>query len=55
MLLQPYIEDGTGVSQALADGVPVYDRSGTQNVGHRGINTMYQRLTDALKLRIDLL
>lgn len=55
LLLEPYIEDGTGISQALADGVPVYDRAGTQNVGHRGINTMFHQLTDALKARIDIL
>ena len=54
-LLQPYIEDGVGVSEALASGVPVYDRGGTQNVGHRGINGMFRQLTDALKTRIDVL
>jgi chromosome partitioning protein len=54
-LLQPYIEEGTGVSQALADGVPVYDRATTQNIGSRGIHTMYQDLTAALKTRIDAL
>lgn len=55
MLLEPYIEDGTGISQALADGVPVYDRAGTQNVGHRGINTMFEDLTATLRARIDAL
>jgi chromosome partitioning protein len=54
-LLQPYIEEGTGISQALADGVPVYDRAGTQNIGNRGIHTMFQNLTTALKTRIDAL
>lgn len=54
-LLKPYIEDGTGVSQALADGVPVYDRSWTQNVGRRGLNKMYEDLTANLKARIDAL
>ena len=53
LLLQPYIEDGTGVSQALASGMPVYDRSGTQNVGQRGFHTMFRTLTDNLKTRID--
>ena len=48
-LIQPYIEDGTGVSQALADGVPVYDRGHTQNVGGRGINKHYKDLTNALR------
>lgn len=54
-LVQPYIEAGTGVSQALAEGVPVYDRSFNQNVGNRGFHTMYQSLTAALKQRIDAL
>ena len=54
-LVRPYIEAGTGVSQALAEGVPVYDRSGNQNVGLRGFHNMYRQLTDALKVRIDAL
>lgn len=54
-LLQPYIEEGTGVSQALDDGVPVYDRAYTQNIGNRGLNTAYQALTTALKQRVDAL
>ena len=54
-LLTPSIADGTGVSQALADGVPVYERSTTQNIGQRGIHTMFRNLTDALKTRIDAL
>jgi chromosome partitioning protein len=54
-LLQPYIEDGVGVSEALASGLPVYDRSGTQNVGQRGIDQMFRQLTTALKARIDAL
>lgn len=54
-LVEPYIEAGTGVSQALAEGVPVYDRSYSQNVGARGFHTMYMKLTAALKERIDAL
>lgn len=54
-LVTPYIEAGTGVSQALAEGVPVYDRSYNQNVGSRGFHTMYRKLTAALKARIDAL
>lgn len=54
-LVKPYIEAGTGVSQALAEGVPVYDRGYNQNVGARGFHTMYRKLTDALKARIDAL
>ena len=54
-LIEPYIQQGTGVSQALADGVPVYDRSATQNIGNRGIDTSYKTLTAELKRRIDLI
>lgn len=54
-LLTPYIEQGTGISQALDDGVPVYDRAHTQNVGSRGLNTMYRQLTAEVKKRVDKL
>lgn len=54
-LLKPYIEGGTGISQAMAAGVPVYDRHYTQNVGHRGLDAMYEKLTATIKQRIDLL
>lgn len=53
LLVKPYIVQGTGVSQALADGVPVYDRSTTQNIGRRGLNIQYQELTNILKQKID--
>ena len=52
-LVKPYIVQGTGVSQALADGVPVYDRGNTQNVGKRGIHRQFQNLIKVLKSRID--
>lgn len=55
MLIEPYIVQGTGVSQALDDGVPVYDRSYTQNIGDRGINVYYEQVTQALKARVDVL
>ncbi|RQU43471.1 chromosome partitioning protein ParA [Burkholderia cenocepacia] len=54
-LLTPYIHDGTGISQALDDGVPVYDRHYTQNIGSRGLDVMYKDLTDVLKTRVDAL
>lgn len=54
-LVEPYILQGTGVSQALADGVPVYDRDTTQNIGNRGIDKSYKELTEELKKRIDVL
>jgi chromosome partitioning protein len=54
-LVEPYIESGTGVSQALSEGRPVYDFANTQNIGERGIDKMYKNLTEALKIRIDAL
>lgn len=54
-LVRPYIEDGTGVSQCLAEGVPVFDRARTQNVGGREFPRMFRELTDELKDRIDRL
>nr|WP_180317724.1 ParA family protein [Delftia acidovorans] len=54
-LLKPYIEEGTGISQALDQGVPVYDRRHTQNIGYRGLDTAYMQLTSALKQRVDAL
>lgn len=54
-LVRPYIEQGTGISQAIDDGVPVYDRHDTQNIGGRHLDTMYRQLTDALKQRVDAL
>ncbi len=52
-LVEPYIEQGTGISQALADGVPVYDRANTQNIGGRRLHTRFKELTNELKSRID--
>ncbi|MGI0133513.1 MAG: ParA family protein [Candidatus Micrarchaeaceae archaeon] len=54
-LLAPYIEEGTGISQALDDGVPVFDRSQTQNVGGRGLDSMYKKLVNVVKERVDAL
>ncbi len=54
-LVEPYIKQGTGVSQALAAGLPVYDMAGTQNVGGQGFHIAYRNLTDELKKRIDVL
>lgn len=55
VLAKPYIVQGTGVSQALAEGVPVYERSYTQNVGGRKLDELFQDLTKELKERIDRL
>lgn len=60
-LLTPYIVSGTGISESLTLGSPVYDteytRSGqlTQNVGKRGLAEQYRQLTANLKARIDIL
>jgi len=54
-LLLPYIEQGTGVSQALDEGLPVYDKGDTQNIGTRGIDVMYRNLTATVKKRVDAL
>ena len=54
-LIVPYIPDGTGISQTLSAGVPVYDWPNVQNVGGRGIDTKYKELVEALKERIDAL
>ena len=54
-LVRPYIVQGTGLSQALADGVPVYNRSSTQNVGGRNLDGQFKELTNELKQRIDAL
>lgn len=54
-LLEPYIEQGTGISQALDDGVPVYDRGYTQNVGGRGLDDLYEQLTATVKAKVDAL
>lgn len=48
MLVKPYIYQGTGVSQALAQGVPVYEHGSTQNIGGRKIDIQFKRLTTEL-------
>ena len=55
MLVEPYISQGTGVSQALAQGVPVYERGSTQNIGGRGIDIQFKDLTTELKQGVDSL
>ena len=54
-LVEPYIVQGTGVSEALAGSLPVYNYHKTQNVGQRRIDRQYMNLTDELKRRIDAL
>jgi len=52
-LVKPYIQQGAGVGEAMTDRVPVFDRSMTQNIGRRGIDQEFRRLTTGLKARID--
>ena len=54
-LMEPYIGHGTGVSAALADGLPVYNYPDTQNIGDRGIDRQYIDLVREFKRRIDAL
>lgn len=60
-LIKPYIEEGTGVSECLSEGVPVYDREHglegglTQNVGRRGFPDQYRKLVESIKKRVDVL
>lgn len=54
-LFERYIHQGTGVSQALAQGTPVYNLWRTQNIGGRAIDQQYEELTDDIKSRIDAL
>lgn len=51
-LLEPYIIRGAGVSAAMSDGVTVYERGHTQNIGGRRIDAMYQELANEIRHRI---
>ena len=51
-LLEPYIVRGAGVSAAVSDGIPVYERWQTQNVGERGIDEAYLELSNEIWHRI---
>ena len=54
-LIKPYIHQGAGVGEAMTDRVPVYDRYWSQNVGRRGIDRQFEKLTYELKARMDKL
>jgi chromosome partitioning protein len=54
-LLEPYIVQGTGISQAIGSGLPVYEMANTQNIGGRGIHRMFEKLTTNIKNQIDKL
>ena len=51
-LLEPYILRGAGVSAAVSDGIPVYERWQTQNVGERGIDEAYLELSNEIWHRV---
>ena len=52
-LMEPYIERGTGVSRALARGIPIYNHVETDK--DERIRQQYYELTDEIKRRIDAL
>lgn len=54
-LVEPYIEEGVGVSESLAEGLPVFDCTENRNVQDRGFPSMYSRVVGNLKRRIDRL
>ena len=54
-LIEPYISHGTGVSEALSEGLPVYNYHKTQNVGRRRIDRQYISLIEEIKKRVDAL
>ena len=54
-LIEPYIHQGTGVSAALSDNLPVYNYPKTQNIGRRDIDIQYVDLINAVTRRIDAL
>ena len=54
-LIEPYIHQGTGISGALSDNLPVYNYHKTQNIGHREIDIQYIDLVSEVMQRIDAL
>jgi len=54
-VVKPYIKHGTGVSQSIQQGLPVYSAKNNPNVTDRGFIDMFRELTDNLKVRIDAL
>ena len=55
LLLEPYISQGTGVSEALPSNKPVYNYPHTQNIGKREIDKQYIDLIERIKQRVDAL
>ena len=55
LLVKPYVQEGVGVSESLARGLPVFDCQDNVNVKKRGFYEAYSDLVHELKSRIDML
>ena len=55
LLVEPYIEEGVGVSESLARELPVFDCLDNRNVEDRGFFELYYILVHNLKAKIDTL
>ena len=53
LMIDPLIEDGTGVAQATRLNVPVFDRTDDPNIYNRGFIRMFTELVRNVKARID--
>ena len=53
LMIDPLIEDGTGVAQATRLNVPVFDRADDPNIYNRGFIPMFTDLVENVKARID--
>lgn len=53
MIIEPFIEEGVGVVESLARGLPVYDCDGNYNVTSRGFIKIFKDITVECKNRID--
>ncbi len=54
-IIEPFIGRGTGISTALKNGVPVYERPWDTNISSRGFAKKFEDLTLNLKNKIDAL
>jgi len=52
-IIEPYIEEGVGVTESLAARLPVYDCSYNYNVRNRNYIEVFKELTNEVKDRID--
>ena len=52
-MIDPLIEDGTGVAEASRLNVPVFDRGDEPNIYRRGFIPMFIELVENVKARID--